>query len=244
VVVDPSSDMIVLHPAIMEVILQILLVEDDENLGEMIAYNLEKQGYRVDWVLDGDEAIDRIKRNAYDMIVLDIMLPKRNGFEVCRFTRSSEKNGETPIILLTALPDEENKIQGFNLGADDYVTKPFSMKELIARIEVISKRVGITARTHLKFDGIELDRRSRSVTVNGSPVSLTKTEEELLEVFLESPEKVFSKEQLLERIWKGNVGKQTRTVDVYISRLRKKLGKSGKYLKTLPRIGYKLTREV
>ncbi len=221
----------------------VLLVEDDENLGEMVVYNLKKQGYKVDWSLDGNEATDMIRQNAYNIIILDLMLPKKSGFDVCKFTRSSKKNGETPIILLTALSDEESKIRGFTLGADDYVTKPFSIKELIARIRVISKRVGIAARTHLKFDGIELDRRSKSVTVDGNPLQLTKTEEELLEMFLESPDKVFSKNQLLERIWKGEIDRQTRTVDVYISRLRKKLGKSGKYLKTLPRIGYKLTKE-
>ena len=220
----------------------ILLVEDDEDLGELVKYNLERHGFTVDWVLDGKEALKKLKERVYDLVVLDLMLPGMSGLDLCRELRSSTANADTPVVMLTALSDEETKLKGFSTGADDYVTKPFSMKELIARIDAVLRRAGHPRRDVLEFNGIVLDRKSKSVTVNGKPVYLTKTELQLLEFFLEHPEQLFSREELLDRIWGPEHGETTRTVDVYISRLRKKLGSKGKYLRTLPRLGYKLAK--
>jgi len=220
----------------------VLLVEDDEDLGELVKYNLEKHKFKVDWVLDGKEAFEKVMKQRYDLIILDLMLPGMSGLDLCREIRESSPNRETPIIMLTALSDEDTKVKGFSTGADDYVTKPFSMKELIARIEAVLRRVGHIKKDVIEFNGIVIDRKSKSVTVDGNPVYLTKTELQLLEFFLEHPEQLFSREELLEKIWGAEHNETTRTVDVYISRLRKKLGEKGKYLKTLPRLGYKLTK--
>ena len=221
----------------------VLLVEDDEDLGELVKYNLEKNQFKVDWVLDGREALERIKTNRYNLIILDLMLPGISGLDICREIRENPTNKDVPVIVLTALSDEDTKVKGFSVGADDYVTKPFSMKELLARIEAVLRRAGYVRRDTVEFEGIVYDKKSRSVTVDGNPIYLTKTELQLLEFFLEHPEQLFSREELLEKIWGHDHNETTRTVDVYISRLRKKLGDKGKYLKTLPRLGYKLTRE-
>ncbi len=219
----------------------VLLVEDDEDLGELVKYNLEKQQFKVDWVLDGKEALEKIKKRRYDLIILDLMLPGMSGLDLCKRLRSDSPNRDTPVIMLTALSDEDTKVKGFSTGADDYVTKPFSMKELLARIEAVLRRVGHIKKDVLEFEGIVIDRKSKSVMIDEEPVYLTKTELQLLEFFLEHPEQLFSREELLEKIWGSDHNETTRTVDVYISRLRKKLGEKGKFLKTLPRLGYKLT---
>ncbi len=221
--------------------MRILLVEDDEDLGEIVKYNLEKEGFEVDWVLDGESALEKLDKSLYDLVILDIMLPKVDGIEVCKKIRGDEKTKDIPIIMLTALSDEKTKITSFNYGADDYLTKPFSIKELIARIGAISRRFGKSASQIIEFDGVKIDKFSKMVTVDGKPVHLTKTEYQLLEFFLENPDRVFSREEILDRIWGPDHSESSRTLDVYISRLRKKLGDKGKYLKTLSRLGYKLS---
>ncbi len=223
---------------------KVLLIEDDETIGELVKYNLERKGFTVEWLLSGKEALKKLKEEAYGVIILDLMLPEVNGLELCRKIREGEKNRETPVIVLTALSDEDTKVKGFSIGADDYVTKPFSMKELIARIEALLRRVGYSKPELLEFEGIVENKRSKTVTVDGEPIYLTKTELQLLEFFLENPERLFTREELLKNIWGEEHNETTRTVDVYISRLRKKLGEKGKHLKTLPRLGYKLTKEV
>ncbi len=223
--------------------IEVLLVEDDEAIGDLVKYNLEKHGFLVDWVLDGKEALEKLSERKYDIIILDLMLPGVDGLDLCRKVRREGKNRETPIIVLTALGDEDTKVEGFSAGADDYVTKPFSVKELLARIEAVLRRVGYSKKDVLEFEGIVENKKSKTVTVDGKPIYLTKTELQLLEFFLEHPEQLFTREELLENIWGTDHNETTRTVDVYISRLRKKLGEKGKYLKTLPRLGYKLTRE-
>ncbi|ADU96298.1 response regulator transcription factor [Thermovibrio ammonificans] len=220
---------------------RVLLVEDDDSIGELVTYYLKNKGYDVEWVQDGLEARELLKSRKYDIIVLDLMLPGVNGLDLCREVRLRGINKDTPIIVLTAIGDEDTKVHGLEAGADDYVTKPFSIKELLARIEAVLRRAGYSEV--LEFEGIVEDKRSKSVTVDGKPIHLTKTELQLLEFFLEHPEQLFSREELLEKIWGVEHNETTRTVDVYISRLRKKLGDKGKFLKTLPRLGYKLTRE-
>ncbi|WP_456396619.1 response regulator transcription factor [Desulfurobacterium sp.] len=223
--------------------MRILFVEDDEDLGEIVKYNLEKENFEVDWVLDGKEALEKSLSGNYDLIILDIMLPGIDGKEICKLLRDNEKTKDVPIIMLTALCDEDTKVESFGYGADDYVTKPFSMKELIARIGAINRRLKLSENEKLAFKGITLDKISKEITVDGQPVQLTKTEYQLIELFLSNPNKVFSREELLEKIWGKEHSENTRTLDVYISRLRKKLGSYGKYLRTLPRLGYKLTAE-
>jgi DNA-binding response OmpR family regulator len=224
--------------------MKILIVEDEEDLSSMLKFLLEKEfDAEVECVSDGNEAEKRIRANAYDLIILDVMLPGVKGITLCKIARETLPNADTPIIIITAVATElEERLKGFECGADDYIIKPFNHKEFIARIQAVLRRSGKISKDVLKFMGIVLDKRSKSVTVDGKPVHLTKTELELLEFFLEHPEQLFSKEELLELIWKGEHDETTRTVDVYISRLRKKLGEKGKYLKTLPRLGYKLTK--
>jgi len=223
--------------------MRILFVEDDEDLGEVVKYNLEKEKFIVDWVKDGKDALEKALKDNYDLIILDIMLPGMDGTNICKALREKEKTKETPIIMLTALCDEDTKVTSFSYGADDYVTKPFSIKELIARIKAIARRWKISTEDKLKFKGITLDEVSKQVEIDGETLPLTKTEYQLLKTFLSNPNRVFSREELLEKIWGKEHKEQTRTLDVYISRLRKKLGEYGKYLKTLPRLGYKLSAE-
>jgi len=223
--------------------MRVLLVEDDESLGEIVKYNLEKEGFEVVWTLDGESALRELEKGHFDIVILDIMLPKISGVEVCRKIRESERTKELPVIMLTALSDEATKIKSFSYGADDYITKPFSMKELIARIGAISRRMGKSVGQVIEFDGLRLDKVSRTVSVNGTPIHLTKTEYQLLEFFLENPNRVFSREEILERVWGADHSESSRTLDVYISRLRKKLKEKGRYLKTLSRLGYKFSTE-
>ncbi len=220
--------------------MRVLFVEDDEDLGEIVKYNLEKEGFQVDWVLDGETALSKIQSEDYDILIIDIMLPKLDGIELTKRARREGKNTETPIIMLTALSDEDTKLVSFEEGADDYITKPFSIKELIARMRAVARRY--RKSDVLEFEGIRIDREAAEASVDGKPLHLTKTEFELLTLLVQNPNRIFTREELLEKIW-GKESEQTRTVDVYISRLRKKLGSKGHLLKTLPRLGYKLSSD-
>ncbi len=223
--------------------MRILFVEDDEDLGEVVKYNLEKENFAVEWIKDGKKAVEKALESNFDLILLDIMLPEMEGTQICKILRENEKTKETPVIMLTALCDENTKVTSFSYGADDYVTKPFSIKELIARIKAVARRWKINTEETLRFKDITVKELSKSVEINGKPIQVTKTEYLLIKTFLSNPDKVFSREELLEKIWGKEHKEQTRTLDVYISRLRKKLGDYGKYLKTIPRLGYKFSTE-
>ncbi len=205
-----------------------LIVEDESALVELIRYNLEREGYDVDAATDGEEALLMIEERQPDIVLLDWMLPKLAGIEVCRRLRSRPATRNLPVIMLTAKAEETDRIRGLDTGADDYMTKPFSMTELVARIRAVMRRIRpALAEDKVKVGDIEIDRTAHRVMRNGVEVHLGPTEFRLLDHFIQHPGRVFSREQLLDAVWGSDVYVETRTVDVHIGRLRKALSKGG-----------------
>jgi len=216
----------------------LLLVEDDDAIGRLVKSYLEQQdGWRVVWLRSGEEAVAEVRRHPVRMVVLDIGLPGIDGFEVCRTLRAHSK---VPIVMLTARDEEPDRVAGLELGADDYVPKPFSPRELAARIKAILRRVEHrSADEVLTLGEIELRRDARDVTVAGAPVELTSKEFDLLACFLEHPGIVLSRERLLDLVWGMTYPGGTRTVDVHVAQLRRKLGAPDS-IRTVRGSGYKL----
>ena len=224
------------------------MVEDDRNLLETIKYNLTKEGYEVFVAVDGAEALEVARKEKPDLIILDIMLPVIDGFEVCRILR---KEMTVPIIMLTARTDETDRIMGLDTGADDYMTKPFSLRELLARIRALLRRVQISevklpeAQAILTMDDILIDLNRHQVKVKGKPVELTAKEYDLLVFLVQNESYVFSREQLLEKVWGYDFAGDTRTVDVHIRWLRQKIESDSanpKHLLTVRGTGYKIQK--
>jgi two-component system OmpR family response regulator len=221
---------------------KILVVEDDRTLLNVLKYNLTKEGYSVVTAVDGAEALEVARRDKPDFIILDIMLPKMSGFEVCRILR---KEMTVPILMLTAKTEEVDKVVGLEIGADDYMTKPFSMRELLARIRAMLRRVEmqVPATGTLKLGDIEIDISRHAITRGGKILSLTPKEFDLLAFLARNKGLVFSRDQLLEKIWGYDYPGDTRTVDVHIRWLREKLEDNPakpKRLVTVRGVGYKL----
>jgi two-component system OmpR family response regulator len=221
---------------------KILVVEDDRTLLDVLKYNLTKEGYSVVTAVDGVEALEVARRDKPDFIILDIMLPKMSGFEVCRILR---KEMTVPILMLTAKTEEVDKVVGLEIGADDYMTKPFSMRELLARIRAMLRRVEMQVPTAgtLKLGDIEIDINRHAITKGGNILSLTPKEFDLLAFLAKNKGLVFSRDQLLEKVWGYDYAGDTRTVDVHIRWLREKLEDNPakpKRLVTVRGVGYKL----
>ncbi|MGH3050426.1 MAG: response regulator transcription factor [Gaiellaceae bacterium] len=216
----------------------LLLVEDDDSIGRLVKQYLEQQdGWRVVWLRSGEEAVAELRRHPVRFVVLDIGLPGIDGFEVCRQMRAGSK---VPILMLTARDEEPDRVAGLELGADDYVAKPFSPRELAARIKAILRRVEQRGDDEvLAADGVVLRRDSREVTVSGAEVELTGKEFDLLACFLEHPGIVLSRERLLDLVWGMTYPGGTRTVDVHVAQLRRKLG-AAERIRTVRGSGYKL----
>jgi DNA-binding response OmpR family regulator len=216
----------------------LLLVEDDESIGRLVKSYLEQQdGWRVLWLKSGEEAVAELRRHPVRLVVLDIGLPGIDGFEVCRQMRAQSK---VPIVMLTARDEEPDRVAGLELGADDYVSKPFSPRELAARIKAILRRVEHRNDDEvLAAHDIILRRDSRDVTVSGSEIELTGKEFDLLACFLEHPGIVLSREKLLDLVWGMTYPGGTRTVDVHVAQLRRKLGDPDT-IRTVRGAGYKL----
>jgi two-component system, OmpR family, response regulator len=216
----------------------LLLVEDDDAIGRLVKSYLEQQdGWRVLWLRTGEEAIAELRRHPVRLVVLDIGLPGIDGFEVCRMLRAHSK---VPIVMLTARDEEPDRVAGLELGADDYVAKPFSPRELAARIKAILRRAEPRDPNELLTVGaIVLRRDSRDVTVDGDAVELTTKEFDLLACFLEHPGIVLSRERLLDLVWGMTYPGGTRTVDVHVAQLRRKLG-NAESIRTVRGSGYKL----
>ncbi len=221
---------------------KILIVEDDPNLLETLKYNVQKEGYDTVTATDGVQALETARINKPDLIILDIMLPKMSGFEVCRILR---KEMVVPILMLTARDDEIDKVTGLDLGADDYMTKPFSMRELLARIRAMLRRVEIQTvipETPLKFGDIEVDILHHIITRAGITLNLSPKEFDLLAFLAGNKGIVFSRDQLLEKVWGYEYSGDTRTVDVHIRWLREKIednSEEPKRLITVRGVGYK-----
>jgi two-component system phosphate regulon response regulator PhoB len=222
---------------------KVLVVEDEEPLALLLQYNLEAEGFRVSLASRGDEAEAAIGEDPPDLIVLDWMLPGLSGIELCRRLRSGKTARGIPILILTARGEEQDRIRGLTVGADDYVVKPFSVPELMARVHAILRRASPqrVAQT-LSVEDIELDRDSYRVTRNGREIRLGPTEFKLLEFFMESPGRVFTRTQLLDGVWGRDVYVDERTVDVHIGRLRKAInrGKDKDPIRTVRGAGYAL----
>lgn len=214
----------------------ILIVDDEEDLCEIIKFNLEAENYNVDTVLSAEEAL-KLQLSKYQLFIFDVMMGAMSGFKLADEIRKKQKI-ETPIIFLTAKTTENDKLTGFSIGADDYVTKPFSVRELIARVKVVLKR-GIVVQNieneNIKILGIELDFQKKKIFIDNEKIDLTPIEFEIMNLFLKNSGKIFSREQILNRAWK-ETNVTDRTVDVHITRLRKKIGIYGKYI--ISRSGY------
>jgi two-component system, OmpR family, alkaline phosphatase synthesis response regulator PhoP len=219
----------------------ILLVEDEEALRITLGDRLRSEGYVVDFAADGDEGFDKATHLPFDLIILDIMLPRRNGFDVCRDIRQAGL--ATPILLLTARVHTAEKVVGLKLGADDYVTKPFDPLELLARIEALLRRAPVRNKQGILHVGtIVVDARAVRVTQEGKPVYLSAREFQLLQYFLEHAGDTLSRDELLKVVWGYDAGTLTRTVDVHVASLRQKLEKDPKrprLITTVPGVGYR-----
>jgi two-component system phosphate regulon response regulator PhoB len=219
----------------------ILIVEDEADLSDLMRYNLEAEGFRVVAAETGDEAVERIRDSVPDLILLDWMLPGLSGIELCRRWRSREETARTPIIMVTARGEEEERVRGLATGADDYLVKPFSMPELIARIQALLRRSSPQlVTTLLKAGDLELDRQSHRVRRSGREVHLGPTEYRLLEYLMRHPGRVYSREQLLDGVWGNDVYVDERTVDVHVGRLRKAIirGREADPIRTVRGAGY------
>ena len=222
---------------------RILIVEDEEPLTMLLRYNLEAEGYEVDAVARGDEADTRLKEQVPDLLVLDWMLPGLSGIELCRRLRSRPETRALPIIMLTARGEESERVRGLATGADDYMVKPFSVPELIARVRALLRRASPERIAELLTIGdIELDREKKRVSRAGREVELGPTEFRLLEFLMERPGRVFSREQMLNGVWGADIYIDERTVDVHVGRLRKALnkGRESEPIRTVRGAGYAL----
>jgi two-component system phosphate regulon response regulator PhoB len=222
---------------------RILIVEDEEALTLLLRYNLEAAGYDVDTVARGDEADLRLKEASPDLIILDWMLPGLSGIEICRRLRARPDTKTLPIIMLTARGEESERVRGLSTGADDYIVKPFSVPELIARVSALLRRASPErVAAILKIGDIELDRDIRRVSRSGRDIPLGPTEFRLLEFLMQSPGRVFSREQLLDGVWGRDIYIDERTVDVHVGRLRKALnhGPDADPIRTVRGGGYAL----
>lgn len=221
----------------------VLIVEDDPSLSTLLRYNIEKEGFRVSEAHDGEEALLQVDEAQPDLVVLDWMLPKVSGIEVCRRLRARVETKNLPVIMLTARGEDADRVRGLDTGADDYLTKPFSMTELLARIRAVLRRIRpALAEDVISFGGISIDRSSHRVRRAGRDIHLGPTEYKLLDHFLSHPGRVFSREQLLDAVWGSGVYVDARTVDVHIGRLRKALTELGEAdpIRTVRSAGYSL----
>jgi two-component system phosphate regulon response regulator PhoB len=223
---------------------QILVVEDEKPIRDMIAFGLRRAGYTVREAEDSSEARSSIADSRPDLLLVDWMLPGESGLELTRFLKRNKETQDLPVIMLTARAEEQDKVAGLEGGADDYVTKPFSPRELLARVQAVLRRTSPSgADGTLEAGGITLHVASHRVSVGGRTVSLGPTEYRLLQFFMEHPERVYERGQLLDRVWGGNVYVEERTVDVHIRRLRKALEPFGcdSLIQTVRGAGYRLS---
>ena len=225
--------------------MKILVVDDEQDICEILQYNLETEGYEVDTANSAEEALE-MPLTDYALILLDVMMGEMTGFQMARRLKEREETAGIPIIFITALDSEDNTVKGLNIGADDYIAKPLMMKEVKARVKAVLRRV-VAAQTNvakakeeqeneIRDEGIVINLDSKTATIDGEELQLTKLELEILTLFLRKPNRVFGRNDLLERCWPHDVYVQDRTVDVNITRLRKKIGRYGKQIKT--RVGY------
>ena len=224
----------------------ILVIEDEPDIRRNLEYNLGREGFKASSVGSLDEANEKLKSKKFDLILLDLMLPDGSGLDLCKKIKSKSETETIPIIILTAKDDEVDKVVGFELGADDYVTKPFSVRELILRVKAILKRSDTKTKevveVERQFGDLKIDVDSHEVHVDSQLIELTALEFRLLKELVDKRGRVQSRDQLLSEVWGYNAEVTTRTVDTHIKRLREKLGSMGKYVQTIRGVGYKFSR--
>jgi phosphate regulon transcriptional regulator PhoB len=228
---------------------KILIVEDEHDVIKLLKYNLEKEGFKVNYTTDGSLAIAEIRRDEPDLVILDLMLPGLDGLEICRQIRRHERFSGMPILMLTARGEEADRVVGLEMGADDYVSKPFSMRELIARVRALLRRhepVGIQKAT-LQRGKLVIDPSAHSVTIGGRRIDLSALEFRLLHYLGSHPGMVFSRDQLLDRVWGDDRSVTPRSVDVYVRRVREKIEpqpQTPTYIQTVHGVGYRFATEL
>ncbi len=223
-----------------------LVVEDEAALLTMLRYNLEKQGFRVEEAGDGQEALTRLSEVTPDIVLLDWMLPSMSGIEVCRQIRRRPSTRDLPVIMVTARTEDQDTVRGLNTGADDYITKPFNVEALVARMRALLRRSrAVSTKGMLAFHDITMDLAAHRVQRNGRAVHLGPTEFRLLEFFMQHPRRVFAREELLDAVWGLDIHVEPRTVDVHIRRLRKSINADGEIdiVRTVRAAGYALDTE-
>ena len=218
---------------------KILVVDDEQDLCEILLYNLKAAGYEAEAAYSGEMAMDK-NPSQYDLLLLDVMMPGISGFELAKRLKGDENTSRIPIIFLTAKDTEDDTLKGFGLGADDYVTKPFSVREVVARVKAVLARSQSNAKSEsmISFEGLVLDLGKKMTTVDGESVGLTKTEFELLGLLLKHRGQVFSRQQIFDAVWPEDVVVSDRTVDVNVTRLRKKIGRYGNCIVSRQGFGY------
>jgi two-component system phosphate regulon response regulator PhoB len=223
---------------------KVLIIEDEKDLAELLAFNLEKEGYATTCTYDGKRGLDRAVADLPDLILLDLMLPGLLGTEVCKALRKNQNTARIPIIMITAKGDEIDRVVGFEVGSDDYIVKPFSMREVMLRVKAVMRRFEhgpeVPISDLLTINEIVIDKDRHTVTSAGLEIELTSTEYKLLLYLVEKRGYVQSREQLLQRVWSYNNSGDTRTVDTHVTRLRSKLGTPGDIIKTVRGFGYKV----
>lgn len=216
---------------------KILVVDDDKNICDLLRMYLEKEGYEVKTASDGVEGVTAFRMYEPDMVLLDIMMPKKDGWQVCREIR---QNSKVPIIMLTAKSEERDELLGFELGVDEYISKPFSPKILVARVEAILRRSGKTGEDDvLEAGGIRIDKAAHMASIDGKPMELSYKEFELLTYFLENQGIALSREKILNNVWNYDYYGDARTIDTHVKKLRSKMGDKGDLIKTIWGMGYK-----
>lgn len=222
---------------------RILVVDDEQDLCEILCYNLTAAGYQAEAAYSAEEALAE-NVSQYNLLLLDVMMPGMSGFELAQQLKSNEATAKIPIIFLTAKDTEDDTLQGFGLGADDYVTKPFSVREVVARVKAVLSRASMNEpASTLTFEGLELDFAKKTTMVDGMMVALTKTEFELLGLLLKHRGQVFSRQQIFDKVWPEDVIVTDRTVDVNITRMRKKIGRYGSMIVSRQGYGYVFEEE-
>ncbi|MDA7444872.1 phosphate regulon transcriptional regulator PhoB [Candidatus Pelagibacter ubique] len=219
------------------------IVEDEQPIITLVKYNLEKEGYKVSSSDNGNDGIEDIKKLFPDLVLLDWMLPDFSGVEICKILKKEKKFKEIPIIMLTAKGEDEDKIKGLNSGADDYITKPFSFPELLARIKALLRRSKPSLVSDIvEFEDLKVDRLTRRVFRKNKEIHLGPKEYDLINFFIKNPKRVYSRDQILENVWSDNINVETRTVDVHIRRLRQSINIDGfkELIRTVRSAGYSL----
>ena len=222
---------------------KILIVEDERDIADLLRYNLQESGFKTDYVRNGADALQRAIEKTPDLILLDLMLPEVDGMIVCRLLKNDPRTKNIPIVMVTAKTEEKDRVAGLELGADDYIIKPFSPREVVLRVSAVLRRIQIGKQTEstkrIETHGVTIDLDKHQVLTESGPIDLTATEFKLITLFARSPGRVFTRDILMDVIWGQDYYGIDRTVDTHVSRLRRKLGEFGKHIETVHGVGYR-----